>query len=145
MFQRFSKINCFFCICNNWVEAQLSLLQSSWLMSNLVLSCRIWRWVSFSKMLPSLVFIVVSISINKFFILALLWEAKFSRAPMKDATRWWGSELQRKIGSSKTFEGIGTCFPIPVIVFVSLKAFSWTQIDSKSNTANFLKSFCSLV
>ena len=94
-------------------------------------------------------FFVVSISRNKFFIFVLLWQAKFLRAPIKDATRWWGSELQREIGSSARFEEmdteIGTCFPIQVVVFVSLKVSSWTPIDSKSSIAKFLKSFCSLV
>ena len=33
---------------------------------------------------------------------------------------------------------IGTCLPIHVVVFVSLKDSSWTQIDSKSNFAKFL-------
>ena len=57
--------------------------------------------------------------------------------------------LQRKIGYSTKFEeidtDIGTCFPIQLVVFVSLKVSSWTQMDSKSNVAKFLKSFCSLV
>ena len=106
-------------------------------MSNLALSRRIWLWVSFSKMLSSLFFIVVSISWNNFFNFALLWEAKFSRAPLTDATRWWGSEFQMKFGSSRRFEEI--------VVFVSLKDSSWTQIDSKSNIVMFLKSFCWLV
>ena len=54
-----------------------------------------------------------------------------------------------KTGFSTRFEVIdtdtGTCFPIQVVVIVSLKVSSWTQIDSKSNIAKFLKSFCSLV
>ena len=53
---------------------------------------------------------------DKFFISALLWEAKFSRDPIKDATRWWGSELQMKIVCSTRFEDIdtdiGKCFPM---------------------------------
>ena len=139
----------FFCVCKNWVEAQISLSQSSWLMSNLAFSRQLWRWVSFSKILPSLIFIVVLISRNKFFFFALLWEAKLSRTPVKDATRWWGLELQMKIGSSTRFEeidtDIGTCFLIQVVVFVSLKSSSWTQIDSRSNIAFFFNSFYSLV
>ena len=69
-------------------------------MSNLALSRRLWRWVSFSKMLSSLTFNVVSISRNKLLNFTLLLEAEFSRASIKDATKWWGSELQTKIGSS---------------------------------------------
>ena len=96
-------------------------------MSNLALSRRLWRWLSLSKMPPSLIFFVVSISGNKFFIFALLWEAKFPRATIKDATRWWASELQRKIGSCTRFEeldtDIGTCSFIEVVVFVSRKVF----------------------
>ena len=105
--------------------------------------------VSFSKMLPSLIFIAVSMSKNKFFIIALLWRANFSRAPIKEVTRWWGSELQRKIGSFTRFEEMetemGICFPIQFVVSVSLKLYSCTQIDSKSNIAKFLKSVCSWV
>ena len=105
-----------FFICKKWVEAQISVSQSSWLMSNLACSRRLWRWVSFSKMLPSFIFIVVSISGNKFLFFLLLWEANLSGAPIKDATRWWGSGLHRKIDSSTRFEGldtdIGTCFRI---------------------------------
>ena len=37
---------------------------------------------------------------------------------------------------------IGTGLPIPVVDFVSLKDSSWTEIDSESNIAKFLKSFC---
>ena len=40
---------------------------------------------------------------------------------------------------------IGICFPFHVVVFFSSKFFSWTQSDSKSNTAQSLKSFCRLV
>ena len=98
-------------------------------------------------MLPSLSFIVVSISRKKFFIFALLREAKFSRAPIKHATRWWGSELQRKVGSGSSTRSeeiktdIATCFLIQVILFVSLKFFSWTEIDSKSNIDKVSKNF----
>ena len=80
-----------------WVEAQISLSQSSWFMSNIACSRRLWRWLSFTKKLPSLIFIVVSISWNKFSFFALLWESKTSRPPLKDAKRWWGSELQEKL------------------------------------------------
>ena len=49
-------------------------------------------------------------------------------------------------GSSRRFEEmdteIGTCLPLHVVVFVSLKDHSWTEIDSKSNFARFLKGFC---
>ena len=54
--------------------------------------------------------------------------------------------MQMKIGPSTRFEemdtDIGTCFPIQVVVFVSRKVSSGTQIGSKSNIAKFLKSFC---
>ena len=57
--------------------------------------------------------------------------------------------MQRKISSSSRFEemdtDIETCFPIEVVVFVSLNVSSWTQISSKSNFAKFLNTFCSLV
>ena len=89
-----------FCVCKKWVEAQISLSQSF----RSACSRRLWRWVSFSMMLPSLIFIVVSTSGNKFFIFALLWEAKFSTAPIRVATRWWGSELQRKNGLKKLIQ-----------------------------------------
>ena len=114
-------------------------------MSNLALSRRIWRWVIFCKMPPSLIFIVDLISRKKFFIFASLWELILSRAPIKDATRWWGSELQRNIASSTRFEemdtDIGTCFRIQIVVVVPLKVSSLTQIDSKSNIVKFLKNF----
>ena len=35
----------------------------------------------------------------------------------------------------------GSCIPIQVVVFVSLKASSWTQIDSKSKNAEFFEEF----
>ena len=51
-----------------------------------------------------------------------------------------------KNGSSTRFQEmdteIGTCLPIHVVVFVFFKDSSWTHIDSKSNIAKFLKSFC---
>ena len=54
-----------------------------------------------------------------------------------------------KIGSSTRIgeidTDIGTCFLIQVVVFVSLKVSSWTQIDPQSNIAKFLNSLCSLV
>ena len=135
----------FICICNNWVEAQSSLSQSSWL----ICSRRLSRWVSFSKVLPNLFFFVVSIPGKKSFIWVLLCRARPSRYPIKDVTRWWGSELQSKIGSAIRFEEmdteIWTCFPIQVVLFVSLRVSSWTQIESKSKIAKFLKSFCSLM
>ena len=144
------QLNDFVCICMNWVEAKIMLSQSSWLLSNNACSRQLWHWLSFSKMLPSFVFVVVSISRNTFFFFVLIWEAEFSsRFPINDATRWWGSELQWKIISSTRSEevdtDIETCFPIQVFVFVSLKVSSWAQIDSKPIIAKFLKSFCSLV
>ena len=51
-------------------------------MSNLACSCRLWCWVNFSMNLPSLSFMVVSISRNKFSVFVSRWEAKFSRAPI---------------------------------------------------------------
>ena len=45
----------------------------------------------------------------------------------------------------ETDTDIGLCFLIQVVVLVSLKVSFWTQIDSNSNNAKFLKSFCSLV
>ena len=118
-------------------------------MSKLACSRPLRRWLSFCKMLPSLFFFVVLISRNKFLIFVFLWEANFSGAPIRDATRWWGSEFQREIGSSSRFEeldtDIRTCFPVQVVVFGSLKVSSWTQVDSKSNFAKVLKSLCALI
>ena len=100
-------------------------------------------------MLPSIIFIVVLVSKNKFFIIASLWRAKFSKAPEKELTDWWRSELQRKIVSFTRFEEMGIemgiCFPIHFFVSVSWKLSFCTQIDSKSNIAKFLKRVCSLV
>ena len=114
-------------------------------MSNLALSRRLWRWISFSKMLPSLFLIVVSISRIKNLICASLCDARPSSAPINDEMRWWGSELLRKNGSSTRFEEmdteIGTCLPIHNVVFVSFKDSSWLQIDSKSDIAKFVKKF----
>ena len=140
-------INWFFCACKKWVEAQMSLSQSSWFMPNLACSRRLWRWLSFSRMLPSLILKVFSKSRNKSFICALLCDARRSSASINDETRWCGSELQRKIGSFTRFEEmeteVGIRFPIHFIVLVSLKPHSCTQIDSTSNIAKFLKSVCS--
>ena len=51
-----------------------------------------------------------------------------------------------KIGSSTRLEEMDTeissGLPIHVVVFVSLEDSFWAQIDSKSNIAEFLKSFC---
>ena len=86
---------------------------------------------------------------NKNFDSALLCDARPSRASIKDATRWRGSELQRKSFCSTKFDGmdldIGTCFPIHVVVFVSLKVSFGLNFDSKSNFSIFLKNFPSLV
>ena len=63
--------------------------------------------------------------------------------------RWWGLALQRKIGSGIKFDeietDIGTCLPIHGVVSVCLYESCLTQMDSKSNTAKFLKSFCSFL
>ena len=118
-------------------------------MSNFACSRRIWLWVNFSNMLSSSIFFIVLISRNKFFVLALLWETKISGVPIKDATRWWASALHRKLGSSTRFQemdtDIWTCFLIQIVVFVNLTVSFWTETDSKSVIAKYLKSFCSLV
>ena len=123
------------------MEVQVSLFQSS----KSACSLRIWRYLSFSKMRPSLIFFVASMSNNKLFIIALLWRAKFSRAAIEQATRCWGSEFQMKIGSFTRFEEMetemGICFPIHFLVSVSLKLSSCTQIDSKSKESDFWKVF----
>ena len=54
------------------------------------------------------------------------------------------------MGSRNKFDGIetdiGTCFPIHVVVLVCLYASSpLAQMDSKSNIAKFLNSFCSFL
>ena len=57
--------------------------------------------------------------------------------------------MRLKIGFFTRFEEIdadnGTCSPIHVVVFVPLMFFSWTEIDSKSELAQFLNDFCSPV
>ena len=61
----------------------------------------------------------------------------------------WGEELHRKIGVSMRLDDmetdIGTCFPIHLVVAVSLNCSSLTQMDSKSKTAKFLNRLCSFV
>jgi len=53
--------------------------------------------------------------------------------------------LKRNIGSSPRFEEmdaeIGTCFPMHVVVIVSLQVFFSTQIDSNSTFAEFSEKF----
>ena len=131
----------FFCNCKNWVEAQCLLPK----LSRLTCSRGLGRWVSFSKLLPSLTFTVVLMSRNKFFNFASFWEAKSLKAPIKKATSWWGSELQRKIGSSKMFEEldteIGSCFHIQFHAFVSLNISFSTQIDSNSSVSELWRTF----
>ena len=144
-----SSNNWFFWIFKNCVEAQFSFSQSSWFMSNLLNSSRrLWRLVSFSMMLPTVIFIVVSISSNMFSVFALLGEAEFARARIKDATRWWGSELQGKIDSFTRFEemdkDIGTCFLIQVVLFV-FKVLLLETNRFKVDYCWSLKGFCSLV
>ena len=127
------------------MEVQVSLSQSS----KIACSLWFWRWVSFYKMLPSLIFIIVSMLKNKFFNIFALWRAKFSRAPLKEVTRWWGSELPRKIGSFTRFgemeTKMGICFTIHFVISVSSMLSSCAETDSKSNIAKFLKRFRSLV
>ena len=64
---------------------------------------------------------------------------------MNDSTILRGLELQRNIGMAIRFEDIETdietCLPIQVVVSVFLNFSSGIQIDSKSKTAKFLKSF----
>ena len=99
-------------------------------------------------MLPSLIFIVVSTSPIKFSF-TLLYDPRPSRAPTKDATGWWGSDLQRKLGSFTRFDemdtDIGTRFAIHVVVSVFLNVSYWAQIVSESNTAKLPESFWWLV
>ena len=63
---------------------------------------------------------------------------------MKDDTKSRGLRSQRKMGSCIKLHDIdtetGMCFPIHVVVSVSLKLSSSTQIDSKSKRT-LLKSF----
>ena len=63
-------------------------------MSNLACSRRLWRWVSFSKMLSSLILVVVSISRNKSFSCALLCNARPSSVPLNDETMKRGGDDQ---------------------------------------------------
>ena len=89
--------------------------------------------------------LMLFVSRNKFFVPALLWEAKFTRPPKKvqrGAEDKPGSE--RKIDCSLRLEEldtkIGTRFTIHVVVFVSLKVHLGNYSDSKSKTASFLTS-----
>ena len=95
-------------------------------------------WLSFSKILESLILIAVSTSINLIFICGLLCVAKPSRALTKEDKSCRGSELLRKMGSGIRFDefetDIGTCFPIHFVASVSSYVSSLTQIDSKSKT-----------
>ena len=54
--------------------------------------------------------IFFSCSDNKeqLFISALLWEGKLQRVAVKDAKRWWRSELQKKIGCSRKLDEVET-------------------------------------
>ena len=101
-------------------------------------------------MLFSLIFIVVLMWGKIFFITAWLWRAEFSKAPIKEVTGCWGSELQMKFGSFRRFEEMetemGICFPIHFVVSVPWSfllarklILSW-KVEFK-----FLKSLCSLV
>ena len=78
-------------------------------------------------------------------ISALLLLASSSSASTKDTIIVLGSVLHRKIGSCNKLEEIdteiGSCFPIQVVILVSFSSIDETQIDSKSNTAQFLNSF----
>ena len=84
-----SSNNWSFCICKNWVEEKRSLSQPP----RMTCSRQIWRWLSFSKKLPSVFFFCCLDFKKQNFFCVLLCEARCSRYPMKDATRWWGSEL----------------------------------------------------
>ena len=57
--------------------------------------------------------------------------------------------MQRNIGSFTRFEEMetemGTGFPVHFVKSVSLKLSCFTQTDSKSKKAKFLKTVCSLV
>ena len=68
---------------------------------------------------------------------------------MKDDTKSYGLTSQRNIGSSAREDDIeteiGICFPIVVVVSVSLNSSSSTEIASQSKIARFLNSFCSSV
>ena len=90
----------------------IAIIQVCLLSSNMTLR-------KFLQEAASLVFIVVSMSKNNFFIIALLWRARFLREPMKEVTRWWGSELQRKIGSFTRFDEMetkmGICSPFNLL------------------------------
>ena len=97
-------------------------------------------WLSFSKILESLILIAVSTATKFYFVCALLCVAKPSRTLTKEDTRCRGSELQRKTGSGICCDeietGIGTSFPTHFVVSVSLYVNSSTQIDSKAKKPN---------
>ena len=107
------------------------------------------RWWRFSKERVSLFFIAVSLWKKFIFVWAFHCKAKFSKAKTKDDIKSQGLREQRKIEVSikldKIITEIGICFPIHVVVSVSLKFPSSTQIDSKSRMAMLLKSFCLFV
>ena len=66
-------------------------------------------------------------------------------ASMNDSTKSRGLELQKNNGMAIKIEDIetetGTCLPIQIVVSVFLNFSPEIQIDSKSKTARFLKSF----
>ena len=70
-------------------------------------------------------------------------ESFFWRAPIKDATRWWGSDFQKKLDSSTGFEEIdtdkGTGFAYPGCCF-SVSA-GWSRLGHKSIQSRILPFF----
>ena len=86
---------------------------------------------------------------ERFFLnFALIWAAKFSRAPIKDGTRWWGSKLQREIGSSTMFTKLTKASghaSLYKLLYLCLWRSRLGKKDSKSNRAKILNSFCSFV
>ena len=128
------------------MDEQFSLTQSSWFLPIfLSCSCQLWRRMSSHYAAEFNLHCCFNIK-EHVFVFALLSEAIFSTAQLKVALRYYGSKLQRKIGSYTKFEELetegGTNFPIHIVVFVSLEDSSWTQLASELNFVKILKSLC---
>ena len=75
----------------------------------------------------------------------MLCVAKLTKASMKDGTKSRKLGSQSKMGSCIKLDDIdtetGMCAPIHVVVLVSLKLSSSTQVDSKSKSAMLFEEF----
>ena len=145
------SIHWFDFICRSWVEASCSssklALHSS--TKTLDLSFRLCLRASCSTITLIFILIAVSFSINLSFTWVLPRVSNSLWAVISDDMRWWWSELHRRMASGITFgeieTKIGLCLSIFFVISVSFHVPSFTEIESKSETAKFSKKwFCSL-